>query len=896
MNHDILNDDKVIEELRQKLEQYNIKIKGYEEKKNELQLTLSDLNKKTAIDGISDTTKEKIEEVMSKVKDKITEIDSQIRELNGKIDEINDTLNTANDLVTEPEPLNLTLEPENEIFGEPEYSEIPELTAPPKTLEFPAEPKMPEPPVLSSEDENKDINEVKENKENPETLNQESETGKLENKIKELENKKTQKENEQKELEAQRSDIETNKNNDEFIAQIDSQMKIIETQKQRLEETAGSIDSKIGDGSLNSATRERLVEMRGEVQEKIDELQGKINELQDKKDEYWDRIIDKINEKIDGKGDEIDALNDEIEKIYDEIDVINGKVDENVINEVKKSAGFDNIGSLLDNITNSVNSALKSVNKSINISIPEIKIPNIKIPEINIPKLNIRIPEQNYSYNGGGNSGSSPDSSSASASSASPVNNNINNSGEKYDVNFCSSKMGAKIFSVCCQHNDDCRAEHILNDDPNLVRNWYATDNHGEAKIVRPHWVIIDFGEVKTFNYLKLVKCSPGIGDSIDTGNTNWDASAWRFEISSDKEHWVEFNSETNDKSAIYEKSFGELTGRYVRLYIDAGGSDPNNKYESVRLYDLRLEMRDKNGNSINLCKGAKIESCCVDWSNPATHLIDDDPNYNTIWYAGGAHEEKITQPHWVIIDMGQARTFNNIRLVKASAGKNDFGHMERDMSAWRAEVSGDRVNWKEFNKETNDQSAIYEKTFDTQTGRYIRLWVDAAGCDPNNKNAPVILYDVRIEMADRKEKSDEVTFEDIASIAPFAKKETLDKLVDKLIATEDFDFNRIKSLAPFLSKETLSKLVLKCSSKADINTIKALAPFLDKSTLDGLVDSLNEDMDFEKIKSLAPFLSRETLEKCVTRNGTKLDMKRLRSLAPFLGSDYIDEIISKML
>ena len=816
MNQDIFNDEKVIDELTAKLSEYEIQVRGYEDKMKELTDTLSDLNKKNSMEDISESTKEKIQEVAGKVKDKIDEVDSEIADLNKKIKEINETLNPP------PEP-----------------------------------PQMPE----------KEIDELAEMSEK---LEKDAKILELENTRSALETKRSQKETARSELETKRSEAETKRNSGDH--ELDKKIKILVEQRCRLEGTVEAIEEKIGDSNINEATLERLEEMREEVQTKIEELEDKIDELQDKAEEYWDEIIDGINDKIDELNDEIEEINDEIDSLTEKID---GTVDETVINQVKKSSGFDDWSSLLNKITETVNTALFNVNQNMNINIP--KIPEIKIPPI--PNVNVKIPE---------------------------IKIKMTKSEPVYNVNFCSAKMGAKISVVCCQHitNNSWptnvrygEAKNILNDDPEFNGNWYAIHSHGSEKVVRPHWAIIDFGAVKTFNYLKLVKCSLGRGHGWDTGNQSWNASAWRFEVSSDRENWVEFNRETNDKSEIYEKKFGALTGRYVRLLVDAGGSDPNNKYHGVRFYDLRLEMRDENGNGVNLCKDANIDVCCwIDWrggeGNPK-HLIDDDPEYKTKWFAEYAHEENIPRPHWVVVDLGETRTFNSIRIVKASEGKHDLGDSYKNMSAWRVEVSGDRENWTEFNRETNDQSSVYSKTFASQTGRYIRLLVDAAESDPNNKNGQVRIYDLRLEMLDRKENEGEVTFDDIIAIAPFAKKETLDKLVDKLIVTDDF--SKIQALAPFISSEALDRLVIKAASKADFNTVAGLAPFLSLQTLDKIIENLDADVDFGKIHSLAPFLSSDSLVKLIEKNG-KVNMNLLKSLAPFLSSDYIDEIISKMM
>ena len=297
MNEDILNDEKVISELYEKRGEYETKLNGQKEKMGELENTLKDLEGKSGMDDISDSTKEKIGEVIAQVKEKIGEAERQIEDLDGKIKEIDETL------APKPEP------------------------------------------------------------------EEDKKTTEIEAKIKELEEKIAQKETERAALEAQKNNAESG----EFIASIDAQIQVIGQQKERLNQTVSSIDEKINDSGINDATRERLEEMRDEVHEKIDELQDKIDELQDKKEEYEDQINDKIDE-----------INDEIAEIQEEIEEQkNNTVDEQIIDEVKKSSGFGDLGSFIGKITDTVSAALA------NVRIPEIKIPPIS--EIRIPKFESKI-------------------------------------------------------------------------------------------------------------------------------------------------------------------------------------------------------------------------------------------------------------------------------------------------------------------------------------------------------------------------------------------------------------------------------------------------------------------------------------------------------------------------
>jgi hypothetical protein len=306
--------------------------------------------------------------------------------------------------------------------------------------------------------------------------------------------------------------------------------------------------------------------------------------------------------------------------------------------------------------------------------------------------------------------------------------------------------------------------------------------------------------------------------------------------------------------------------------------------------------MRDETGEDIEdlINKKTKIDSCnhFNSGGERPEHLLNDHRGQK--WCATRRHFDRIELPHWVIIDFGESKTFNHLRMVKASEGEDgrDRGQKRCDMSAWRMEASEDKQNWTEFNKETHDQSSIYIKTFEPVTGRYVRLLVDAAEADPKNKHGHVRIYDLRIEMLSEKFEDKIVTFDDIIAIAPFAKKETLDKLADKL--TDIDNFAKLKEVGKFLSPEAINKLILKAFEKDDFNAIFALAPYAPKETIEKIALDLDSELEFDKIKALSPHLGKEAIAGIIISGG-KLDMRKLRELAPFLGSALIDEIVQRM-
>ncbi|MCL2099735.1 MAG: discoidin domain-containing protein [Oscillospiraceae bacterium] len=618
----------------------------------------------------------------------------------------------------------------------------------------------------------------------------------------------------------------------------DREINNLENKKARLESTRDEIENKMS-GDINDATRERLEEMRDEVDEKIGETEDQIGEVEDERNDREEELNDEIQE----LHDRIEEINEEREEYENEY------VDEDLIGEIKNLPGFDNKAEQFET---------HEEPEEINVEI---------IDEIGKKYAGIssEMREQRRKYR----------------------------RESKYNVNFCS---GAAVDSFCCFHNDEERPENLING--SLQNKWGTVGSHN-IEIGHPHWIVIDLGETAEFNYVQLIKCSEGRGNWADSGNRGHDMSAWRIEVcvnQLDKTNnvWKEFNRETEEKSAVYEKQFETVSGRYVRLLIDAAEQNPEHKHGHARLYGFKIKLRNEVGEDLkDYTKKASIDSFCHYNRNERPEFVLND-NMKQKWCASDSHVEHIPMPHWIIIDLGENKTFNRLRIVKASEGedKRDYGQKGYDMSAWRLEASEDKENWVGFNSETNDQSAVYIKSFEPVSGRYVRLLVDAAEHDPNNKNGHVRLYDLRLEMLSEKLEDKTVTFDDILAIAPFAKKETIDKLADKL--TDIDDFAKIKEVGKFLSPGAADKLLLKAFEKDDFNAVFALAPYAPRETIEKIALELDSELEFDKIKALTPFLGKEAIAGIIISGGN-LDMKKLRELAPFLGSALIDEIVQRM-
>lgn len=144
-------------------------------------------------------------------------------------------------------------------------------------------------------------------------------------------------------------------------------------------------------------------------------------------------------------------------------------------------------------------------------------------------------------------------------------------------------------------------------------------------------------------------------------------------------------------------------------------------------------------------------------------------------------------------------------------------------------------------------------------------------------------------ELEDLLTDVDMVDVDGLEEIAPFLGKKALDRLVDRL---SDDALEDIEDIACFLDSRTLDKVVARCAGLGKLGVISDLAPFLSKESLDRLVDELiakefdPEDMDdfpFGDVSDLYPFLSQASLKKLAKYLMDRRELEALEDLMPFV-------------
>ncbi len=130
------------------------------------------------------------------------------------------------------------------------------------------------------------------------------------------------------------------------------------------------------------------------------------------------------------------------------------------------------------------------------------------------------------------------------------------------------------------------------------------------------------------------------------------------------------------------------------------------------------------------------------------------------------------------------------------------------------------------------------------------------------------------------------VTFEQLKSVAPFIDEKILDEAV--LESLDDVSVNDIVSLAPFMSSTAISQVVLKAYASDDfkVSDIIAIIPFVDQEIVDALASKLSE----RELIPLAPFLSDEVVSDIVKKTMEEGRLKDVIGLMPFAKGDFFDK------
>ncbi|MFC4558196.1 helix-turn-helix domain-containing protein [Virgibacillus kekensis] len=145
--------------------------------------------------------------------------------------------------------------------------------------------------------------------------------------------------------------------------------------------------------------------------------------------------------------------------------------------------------------------------------------------------------------------------------------------------------------------------------------------------------------------------------------------------------------------------------------------------------------------------------------------------------------------------------------------------------------------------------------------------------------------------------KPEDISWTEFSMLAPFVSKEQLIRLVEESLK-EDPDLEKIVQIAPFLGDYTDTLIKRASEDQVNFNSIVMLAPFASQAVLDELMEkAILEDVSNREISQIAPFISSDKLEEMIMKADLEQrDPGMLTQLAPFLKNDSLGKIFTGLL
>ncbi|MDO5396348.1 MAG: discoidin domain-containing protein [bacterium] len=225
------------------------------------------------------------------------------------------------------------------------------------------------------------------------------------------------------------------------------------------------------------------------------------------------------------------------------------------------------------------------------------------------------------------------------------------------------------------------------------------------------NWLLVDLGEEKTITSFVI----------------RWEAayaSSYKIEVSSDGENFTEAVRKDNGNGGTESFSFEPIRARYVRWVGEKRATG-----WGYSMYEFEIN----NNVEPNLAVGAAVSASSSESGYDAQKLTDGDLSSRWVSrYDTSSMSESEKNDQWVVIDLGEEKTFRTMYLVWESA----YGKVY-DIS-----VSSDGENYTQVYTESNGTSGTKRYVLDeTVNARYVKLKLNQRGTGWGYSLYEVMIY-----------------------------------------------------------------------------------------------------------------------------------------------------------
>ena len=207
---------------------------------------------------------------------------------------------------------------------------------------------------------------------------------------------------------------------------------------------------------------------------------------------------------------------------------------------------------------------------------------------------------------------------------------------------------------------------------------------HGEEGASSYQWIVIDLGEIKKFNLIKIY----------------WEtayAKRYSVQVSSNGTNWVGVYSNNQGSGGTEEIHFSWQNARYIKI----------NCYERVNdtwgyhIYEIEIYKKWYN----NVYASSTNNSTALPW-----RILDGNlwAGWDALHGENGGSEDQ-----WICIDFGEPKEFNLIKIYWENAYAK----------AYKIQVSDDGQNWTTILFVPSSDGGIDELNLPVQNKRYVRIY-----------------------------------------------------------------------------------------------------------------------------------------------------------------------------
>lgn len=215
------------------------------------------------------------------------------------------------------------------------------------------------------------------------------------------------------------------------------------------------------------------------------------------------------------------------------------------------------------------------------------------------------------------------------------------------------------------------------------------TTTRWSSAFADPQWIYVDLGSTYDINAVTIT----------------WEeayAQAYEIQVSTDLSSWTTLQSVTDNTTLVNEYTGLTGTGRYVRIYGTARGTEYGYSIYELAVYGEAVE--EPANTNLALHKTVTVSSTETT-ETPGSAAVDGDAT--TRW------SSTFSDPQWLQVDLGATYTLDEVKITWEDAYATDYV----------IEVSDDATTWTTVQTVTGNTTLENDFTDLAATGQYVRVY-----------------------------------------------------------------------------------------------------------------------------------------------------------------------------